>query len=663
LLQYGAVALFVQRAQAISRAFRLSEENASAIAEICARLDGLPLALELAAARTRLLSPQQLLARLQKPLDVLTQGGPDLPPRQQTLRATIAWSYELLSGEEQRAFRCLSVFAGGCTLDAAEALCAAVGDGSTPVLDLVQGLVEHALLQRVNREGKEPRLLMLETIRQYGLERFEEGGEAERVRQAHAAYYLHLAERAKPTVHEMHQSSWLEQLEREHDNLRVAQALTAMRANNISVQLQTRAKALYAAGWLAYQQADFEQARRFSQESIDLLRAVGDRQGLANALHLLATVESGPDKDYTAGNAFLEESQRLFLEVGDEMGAVTVGVTLGTRAFFQGEFERAATLYEESLAVFRARGESWYTAMALHYLSWVTYCRGEYAAARRLSEESIALIRPMGHTVFTVEVLVVLAYEVAALGERAAASMHLEEALALAKQEESAEDTALANCGLGHLALRQGEMAQALARYEESLSEIKGLWTTARLTIRMKWIPATCLEGLGEIALARGQAALTARLFAAAEVWRSSGAQFNPVGIEQPTYAETLAAAHAQLGKGTFAARWAEGRAMAPVEVLAALEALSGSWQGEASAPGQHPSPSSAPAPSWRRLTTRELEVLRLLAAGLTNQQISERLVISTRTVNIHVSSIYKKLEVSSRAAATRYAMDHGLVG
>ena len=222
LIQYGAVALFVQRAQAISHDFRMTEENASAIAEICARLDGLPLAVELAAAHTKLLTPRQLLARLEKPLNVLTRGGPDLPARQQTLRDTIGWSYDLLTTQEQRVFRRLSVFVGGCTLEAAEAVCADPDDVTAPILEVVESLLDKSLLQQVKQEDDEPRLLMLRTICEYGLERLAASKEIVRARQAHAAYYLQLAERAEPTVLDNDRSSWWERLEREHENLRVA---------------------------------------------------------------------------------------------------------------------------------------------------------------------------------------------------------------------------------------------------------------------------------------------------------------------------------------------------------------------------------------------------------------------------------------------------------
>lgn len=219
LMQYSAVALFVQRAQAIARDFRMTEENASSIAKICVRLDGLPLALELAVAHTKLLPPDQLVTHLKKPLDMLTRGGPDLPSRHQSLRDTIAWSYELLTTEEQRVFRRLSIFVGGCTLEAAESVCAAPGGVSAPFIEVIETLLDKSLLQQGKQKRAESRLLMLTTIREYGLECLAASGESESARLAHATYYRALAEMAEPMLS---QGTWLEQLEQELENLSAA---------------------------------------------------------------------------------------------------------------------------------------------------------------------------------------------------------------------------------------------------------------------------------------------------------------------------------------------------------------------------------------------------------------------------------------------------------
>jgi predicted ATPase len=222
LLKYAAIALFVQRAQMVKPQFVLSEDNAAAVAQICIQLDGLPLSLELAAARSRLLPPQALLGRLDHRLSVLTGGLQDAPTRQQTLRDTIRWSYDLLNAQEQRCFRRLAIFVGGCTLEAAEAVCSAAVDLSVPVIDLVASLLDKSLLQQSDRDGDEPRLLMLETIREYALERLVDSGELEATRERQALYYLALAEQSEPELFGHLQRLWMDRLTRDAENFRAA---------------------------------------------------------------------------------------------------------------------------------------------------------------------------------------------------------------------------------------------------------------------------------------------------------------------------------------------------------------------------------------------------------------------------------------------------------
>ncbi|HEX9132654.1 MAG TPA: LuxR C-terminal-related transcriptional regulator, partial [Ktedonobacteraceae bacterium] len=299
LAQIAAVALFVQRAQAARLTFRLTDANASAIAAICTRLDGLPLAIELAASRIKLLSPAALLARLERRLQVLNGGGSDLPERHRTMSNTIKQSYELLSAEEQLLFRRLSVFVGGCTLEAIEALSTALGDidMGIPILDRVTSLLDKSLLRRSDQDEEESRLVMLETMREYGLEALAASGELESCREAHATYYLTLARRAESTLHGAEQGNWVERLELDHENIRAAllwllerhkieealrlttallqfwllrshlsegrrfleQALEAGRLEQVPISPQVQARALYAAGYLSRWQNDPEQ--------------------------------------------------------------------------------------------------------------------------------------------------------------------------------------------------------------------------------------------------------------------------------------------------------------------------------------------------------------------------------------------------------------------
>src|SRR5947207_2472913 len=252
LSHYAAVALFLQRAQAVQPDFQITNANARAIAEICVRLDGLPLAIELAAARMKLFPPQGLLARLDQRLSVLTGTSRDVPTRQQTLHNTISWSYNLLDAAEQRLFRRLSVFVGSCTLEAVEAVCADVSDGGEAgqVLDRVASLIDKSLLQQTEQEGQEPRLVMLETIREYGLECLHVNGEMEAAQQGHAEYYLRLSEQAEPELVGSRQAMWLERLEWEHENLRAVMQWSLEQAEGERGDARTRQIALRLGGAL-----------------------------------------------------------------------------------------------------------------------------------------------------------------------------------------------------------------------------------------------------------------------------------------------------------------------------------------------------------------------------------------------------------------------------
>jgi predicted ATPase len=322
LSQYAAVALFLQRAQALRPDFRMTSANAPTIAEICVRLDGLPLALELAAARIKLFSPQALLIRLGQRLQVLTSGTRDAPARQQTLRNTIEWSYNLLDASERRLFRQISVFVGGCTLHAVEAVCVALGDEAGAVLNGAASLIDKNLLQQIEQDEEEPRFVMLETLREFGLECLTTSGETEATRHAHAAYYLQLAEEAVPKWFGPEQKAWFDRLEREHDNLRAAlnwlleqgeeresiemalrlgvalwyfwlirfhrsegqDFLERALARSKGITVTVRAKALWAAGNLAGYRGDFARGEVLCQESLALFREVRDTVGIGSGV-------------------------------------------------------------------------------------------------------------------------------------------------------------------------------------------------------------------------------------------------------------------------------------------------------------------------------------------------------------------------------------------
>src|SRR6266581_2566615 len=348
LSQYEAVALFIARAQALQPEFQVSNASAPAVAEICARLDGLPLAIELAAARIKLLPPPALLARLGQRLAVLTSGGRDAPARQQTLRKTIEWSYQLLDADEQRLFRRLSVFVGGCSLQAIESVCAALETQppAVSVLDAAASLIDKSLLRQIEQEAAEPRFVMLETIREYGREALESSREAEVTHQAHAAYYLALAEAAEQAWNGSQQAVWFAQLEQEHDNLRAAM--------NWLLELEEAARALRlgtALWWFWY-------AHEHRNEGWNLLERSLER---------------------SKGEAVPLRARALW--------------AAGSLAGSLGHVERAGVLCQESLALFREIGDTKGMGDATFHLAHVAFARWDLAVARKRFEESLVFLK------------------------------------------------------------------------------------------------------------------------------------------------------------------------------------------------------------------------------------------------------------------------------
>ncbi|HET8851329.1 MAG TPA: AAA family ATPase, partial [Ktedonobacteraceae bacterium] len=446
LAQYAALSLFAQRAQAIKPDFQLTEANARTIAEICICLDGLPLAIELAAARTRLLSPQALLARLSHRLEVLTGGARNVPARQQTLRATIAWSYHLLTPSEQQLFRSLSVFAGGCTLQAVEAITQAAGHVVSTALDGVSVLLENNLLRQVEQPDGELRLLLLETIREYGLECLADTGELEAARAAHAAYYLTLVEEAKPRSRGAEQARWVAQLEREQENLRTAlrylleqahsqagtqegerEAEQALRlcvtlsrfwhdrgygreglnflmqalAERASGGSALRARALDAAANLAFIYARYMPLEQLAEESLLLYQELGDPMGIARSLYQLGSI-ARVRSQFVLAHARLEEAAARFQELGNRWRQGLCYTEWAHVAMEQGQFEHAHALLEKSLLLYRELGDQ-------QRIAWVRYLQARllfmsqqnHTLAQQLAEQSLAHFRELDNTLYS----------------------------------------------------------------------------------------------------------------------------------------------------------------------------------------------------------------------------------------------------------------------
>lgn len=685
LTEYAAVALFIQRAQAIKPDFHITDANASYIAAICTRLDGLPLAIELAAARINLLPPSALLARLEHRLHLLTSGARDVPARQRTLRNTLEWSYTLLDAAEQRLFRRLSVFAGGCTLDALEAIYAALGDASGQILDGVASLIDNSLLHQTEQEGEEPRLVMLETIREYGLEALATSGEMEVTLQAHAIYYLQLAEQGGPNLIGVEQQKWCNRLEREHANLRAAlhwsierkEAELTLRLsealwwfwltrNHLSEGRQwlekalsgsegsvtsMRANVLNVLGLLLLNQGDYEQAERRCAESVALYRELGDTVGIAWPLHHLALVALDQG-EYTRAHSLFEECLTRFSEAGDKIGRAYSLCHLALLYNEQGEYEKACSFAEDGLKLFRGLEHGHGISEALFCLVKVLIVsQSGKAVVHRLLEECLALARETGDESRMADALHVAAQGALSQGAVATARSFIEESLAFSKAKGYRAGIIGSLAVLGQVTAAQGDYAQARAFYEESL-------TLAREMGFKRLIPAN-LEGLAAVFAAQGEPMRATRLWGAAEALREAmGMPLPP--IEKPGYERSVAAARIQLGGQTFTAIWAEGRTMIPEEVLAAREPVKLPQSVPREPLSMLPAKSSPSYPGG--LTAREVEVLRLVAQGLTDAQIAEQLMISPRTVSWHLSTIYSKIQVSSRSAATRYAIEQHVV-
>jgi predicted ATPase len=425
-----AVALFVQRAVAAKPEFELNRENAAAVSEICARLDGLPLAIELAAARVKVLSPSSMLTRLESRLQLLTGGARDLPRRQQTLRAAMDWSYDLLSVSEQRLFRRLSVFVGGCTLESVEAVCDTKGDLGLDLLDGMASMVDKSLLQQTEQTNGESRFAMLETIREYALEKLEASGEKAATKRAHAAYCLVLAEEDAAGQGGTERAGTLESFALEHDNiraglewltetgdaewgLRLGAALfrfwetreylaegrnsldKLLKLEGAAAPTRARARALFAAGVLALEQGDYAPGDPLIRESLDIARQLGDKQGVAVSLNALAVL-ARDQGNVTMAHSLFEEGVALWRELGDQKAVARSLSNLANVVKLQADYDLARALYGECLSIFRGLGDRTGVAWSLNYQGDVAREQGDTAGARTLYEQSLAIFRELG---------------------------------------------------------------------------------------------------------------------------------------------------------------------------------------------------------------------------------------------------------------------------
>jgi predicted ATPase/DNA-binding CsgD family transcriptional regulator len=673
-LDSDAVRLFVDRASAAVPSLRLDEANAAAIATICRRLDGLPLAIELAAARSRILSPTALLARLERRLPLLKDGPRDLPERQQTLRNTIAWSYDLLNAAEQALFRRLAAFAGGFTLEAAEVVGGQAGrreggkDGASslpaspptteglpriPVLDVVASLLNQNLLLTLDAPDLEPRLGMLETIREFGVEQLEARGEAAAVRQAHAAHFLAFAEAAEAGLRGPEQATWMRRLEVEQANLTAALAW-AIDAGEPETALRIGAALWRFWAWRGRQRegrAWLERALAAGERSSSVVRA--------KAFHYLGNMALELS-DYAAARTAYQASIALRRAGSDEHGAAHSLNGLGLVLGVQGDARQARGLLEEALAIWQAHGNREAVALSLYNLGNLARSEGDLDRAAALHERSRSLRHELGDVSGT-------AYSWWSLGriardraDAATADSLLGRAMQQFNELGDRPGIGCVELELGHVARLRHDDAQAVESFVSALTLRQELGDDAGVI--------ECLEALAAVAATHGHAERAARIFSVADSWRAARGTPLPE-IERLAVEQSVALASAALGPA-FRPTWEVARALALERAIAEATAPhplvspapARTDQTRGGAPAASEATATPEAAAQAGLTRREVEVLRLLAEGMSDREIAETLFISPRTAMTHVTNILNKLDASSRTAAATFAVRHGLV-
>ncbi len=686
-----AVRLFVTRAQAVRPGFEFTEANVAEVEVICRRLDGLPLAIELAAARVRHLTPAELATRLVggkegAALGMLTGGPRDAPNRQQTLRYAIAWSHDLLAPAERRLLRRLAVFVGGFTLEAAEAVANTGGDDEIDVSEGVSALVDQSLLQQEEEPDGTSRYGMLETVREFALEHLVTSGELTAVQDAHAAYFLALAERAAPQLSTEHQQTWLKRLQAEQANLRIVLArsewggdvnaalrLTAAlwrfwhrrgyweegrgwltrlleRAEAVDeVDLATRARALTGAGWLAHYQNDIAAAQTALAKALECYCRLGQTDGLVEVLHCQALVAQSLGENRRAAELG-EEALALSRASGDHarIAGSLCHLSLATREL--GDYDRATALAQEALVLHRAARHRGGEATALLVLGDVARDLGQTADARDHCQESLAIFRelsePLGEG-FCLNNLALAAYDD---GDLELARTLCEESLAIFRRVDGRNAMVDVLPTLGAILDAVGDPAAAFVVLTEALQ--------LALRVGPRWEVAAILEGLAKVAVGQRQDLVAVELAGRAAALRVEiGVPVRPSG--QADLEQTLATARAALGPEAFAVAWAKGQECSLPEVIAAAAEM------RIATTGPVPRTMAVQETATDRpadLSPRELDVLRLLVDSKTDREIAESLFISPRTASKHVGAILGKLDVASRSEAAMRAVRHSFI-
>lgn len=582
-----AVQLFVERARKQQANFALTPARAPAIAQLCIRLDGIPLALELAAARIRSLSVEQINARLDDRFGLLNSGMRTALPRQQTLRASLDWSYDLLLPTEKALLCRASVFAGGWTVEAAEQVCVGEGIDEDAVLGLIMSLANKSLVSTEDGNGA-TRYRLLETVRQYARDRLQESGEETRWRDRHLGFCLVMAETAESSLGIAQQQAWFERLEPEHDNVRSALSWSSAAGGDSASGLQLaaaiwrfwyvrgfltegrgwlsgllantlgesdtglRAKALSGIGVLAWRQGDYPAATAFLDESLSIRRLLGDQRGIAISVNNLGNV-ARDQGDYSSARARYEEALTIRRELGDRQGVAMALGNLGTLACEQGDYSIGRALHEESLTIMREQGDRHGISASLNNLGELAYDQGDFLSARALYEESLAIKRKLGERWGIATSLNNLGNVASAVSDYEGAKALLDEAVVIRRALGDRQGIAASLHNLGMVACAQGNHRSALALHEESLS--------IRWDLGDRRGIAESLEGLALVATRMGKTGRAARLWAAAEQLRHEIG--TPLQFKYRSgYELEVATARTSGGDTAFDLSWRDGSAM-----------------------------------------------------------------------------------------------------
>jgi predicted ATPase/DNA-binding CsgD family transcriptional regulator/transcriptional regulator with XRE-family HTH domain len=670
-----AVELFVARARDVWPEFTITDENVEAITGIVQHLDGLPLALELAAARLTVLTPSALHAHLAEQPAILSADHHDAPARHKTMRAAIAWSYDLLPTDAQWLFRRMAVFLGGATVDAIARM---TGQDPVTALDGVENLVHHSLLVRSEQLDGPPRFRMLEPIREFALERLVARGEEAPARDAHAAWCLTLGERTFAVLRGSGRSQWFDRIETELGNLRGAfdwletqdrvedavdlamglffflhtrgyhsEAFALFKGflshPRVARRTYTRAKALLGHGILVEMQGAARQGLDQILESVDIFRELNDsvHTGLA-LVNVAVAYRKVSDFDRA------EEANRDVIAIGrgtNDMWLLKAGLHNLAGIFIdRAEVDQAIPLVEETLAMDRALGNVYGIELGLQSLATIYLMREEYERAEELIREALAVLAELGHQADLSYARLLLARVKRARGDYAEATVDLGEALALARRIDEKTSIARALIALGDIARLEGDAAGAMERFREGVAlsqQIGGRADTAE-----------GLEGIAGVAVSTRAMDQAARLLGASDALVKAIGASRPAGARSTDYnAHWMAARHA-MGVDAFTTAWAAGHALTAAQAVEVALTFT---------PDNIATPTVADL-AVSRLSQRETEVLLHMASGMSNQQIADALFVSHRTVTTHVSSIMAKLNAPSRTAAVVHAIRHRLI-